>query len=73
MKTYENAEYPELTKTVYGLNEIEKILGVKRTKVWRIQKAGFLKKLPVGRGNRVPRAELIRYLKSAGFNREGLM
>ena len=65
MKTYENAEYPELTKTVYGLNEIEKILGVKRTKIWRIQKAGFLRKLPVGRGNRVPRAELIRYLQSA--------
>jgi len=65
MKTYENAEYPELTKAVYGLNEIEKILGVKRTKIWRIQKAGFLRKLPVGRGNRVPRAELIRYLQSA--------
>ena len=65
MKTYEQTAYSELTKTVYGINEIEKILGVKRTKIWRIQKAGFLRKLPVGRGNRVPRAELIRYLQSA--------
>ena len=65
MKTYFNNIYSDLTKTVYGINEIEKILGVKRTKIWRIQKAGFLRKLPVGRGNRVPRAELIRYLRSA--------
>ena len=65
METYKHTEYLELTKTVYGINEIEKILGVKRTKIWRIQKAGFLRKLPVGRGNRVPRAELIRYLQSA--------
>ena len=43
MKTYENAEYPELTKTVYGLNEIEKDTRRKENESLAYTKSGIFK------------------------------
>ena len=59
--------YRELTKTVYDSEDLTKILGVSVSRLWRIRKQGYLRKLPAGgkrRGIKVPRAEVVRYLES---------
>ena len=61
-----NNVWPMLEKAVYNMGELESILDVSRTTIWRVQKQGFLKKLPGFVTARIPRTEVIRYLESAG-------
>jgi len=54
-----------LDKPVYTVQDLVSLFG-SRTTIWRLQKAGFLRKLPGKTSIHVPRTEVIRYLESAG-------
>ncbi len=58
-------QWEMLSKPVYGIIELMEMFG-SRTKIWRLQKQGFLKNLPGQTRIQVPRTEVIRYLESAG-------
>ena len=53
-----------LTKPVYNLDDLENIFGCHRATIWRVQKRGFLRKLPGFHATRVPRQEVIRFLEA---------
>ncbi|MFL3659597.1 MAG: hypothetical protein ACJ07L_16290 [Opitutales bacterium] len=52
-------------KPIFNVNDLTDLFG-SRTSVWRIQKLGFLRKLPGTNLVQVPRSEVIRYLGSVG-------
>ena len=59
--------YRELTKTVYDSEDLTEMLGISVSRLWRIRKQGYLRKLPAGgkrRAIKVPKAEVVRYLES---------
>jgi hypothetical protein len=62
--TAERNDWRVLDKPVYGPKDLEGMFG-SRAKIWRIQKQGFLKKLPGQHALLVSRSEVIRYLESA--------
>ena len=59
-----NDEWSLLDKPVYAVEDLVKLFG-SRTTLWRLQKKGFLRKLPGKASIHVPRTEVIRYLESS--------
>tara|TARA_B000000557_G_scaffold259908_1_gene256479 strand:+ start:1143 stop:1448 length:306 start_codon:yes stop_codon:yes gene_type:complete len=56
--------HPYLDRPLYNTKDLMEFFGMSRASLWRIQKTGFLERLPIGKVNRVPRAEVVRYLES---------
>ena len=60
-----NNNWGFLDKPVYTVEDLMEITKSSRKTIWRIQKLGFLRKLPGKTSVHVPRMEVVRYLESA--------
>ena len=60
-----NDNWGLLDKPVYTAEDLIKLFG-SRTTLWRLQKMGFLRKLPGKTSIHVPLTEVIHYLESTG-------